>query len=138
MGQTDISAVCKNMRISGWLSTAGAEMGPDLNIQEIFMVKHIVLWDFAEGLSRDEKNEAAEKMASLLEPIRELVPGAVEIRVVQNQLSSSNRDIALISTFETLDALMTYQNHPAHVEAGKYVRSVTCNRACIDYEFASK
>ncbi|HBA50392.1 MAG TPA: stress protein [Lachnospiraceae bacterium] len=101
------------------------------------MVKHIVLWDFVEGLSRDEKNEAAKKMASLLEPIRDLVPGAVEIQVVQNQLSSSNRDIALISTFETLDALMTYQNHPAHVEAGKYVRSVTCNRSCMDYEFAS-
>ena len=102
------------------------------------MVQHIVLWDFAEGLSGEEKKEAAEKMKALLEPIRALVPGAVALQVVQNQLSSSNRDIALISTFETLDALMAYQNHPAHVEAGKYVRSVTCNRACMDYEFTSK
>lgn len=99
------------------------------------MVKHIVLWNFAEELSNEEKKEAGLKMASLLEPIKELVPGAVEIQVVPNQLSSSNRDIALISTFETVEALSAYQNHPAHVEAGKYVRSVTCNRACIDYEF---
>lgn len=98
------------------------------------MVKHIVLWNFVEELSDEEKKAAGLKMKSLLEPIKELVPGAMEIQVVSNQLASSNRNIALISTFETVEALATYQNHPAHVEAGKYVRSVTCNRACMDYE----
>lgn len=99
------------------------------------MVKHIVLWNFVEGFSDEEKAEAAAKMKELLEPIKELVPGAVEIQVVQNQLASSNRDIALVSTFETVEALSAYQNHPAHVEAGKYVRSVTRDRACMDYQF---
>lgn len=99
------------------------------------MVKHIVLWNFLEAFSEEEKKEAAEKMKSLLEPIKELVPGAVEIEVLSNQIPSSNRDVALISTFETVEALETYQKHPAHVEAGKYVRSVTCDRACMDYEF---
>lgn len=99
------------------------------------MVRHIVLWNFVEGLSDAEKAEAGEKMKALLEPIQELIPGAVEIQVVPNQLASSNRDIALISTFETVEALSAYQNHPAHVEAGKYVGSVTCDRTCMDYEF---
>ena len=99
------------------------------------MVRHIVLWNFVEGLSDAEKAEAGEKMKALLEPIQELIPGAVEIQVVPNQLASSNRDIALISTFETVEALSTYQNHPAHVEAGKYVGSVPCDRTCMDYEF---
>jgi len=99
------------------------------------MVKHIVLWNFVEGFSEAQKREAADKMKSLLEPIKELVPGAVEIEVRYNQIPSSNRDVALISTFETVAALETYQKHPAHVEAGKYVRSVTCDRACMDYEF---
>lgn len=98
------------------------------------MVKHIVLWNFIESLTEEEKKTAAAKMKSLLEPIKELVPGAIEIQVISNELSSSNRDVALISTFESITALATYQNHPAHVEAGKYVRSVTCNRACLDYE----
>ena len=97
------------------------------------MVRHIVLWNFAEGLSEAERIKAGERMKALLEPIRELVPGALEIRVVRNELASSNRDIALISSFETEEALAAYQTHPAHVEAGKYVRSVTCNRACMDY-----
>ena len=99
------------------------------------MVKHIVLWNLVETLSEEEKKEAVNKMKQLLEPIKELVPGAVDIQVVGNELSSSNRDVALISTFETVEALAAYQTHPAHVEAGKYVRSVTCNRACMDYNF---
>ena len=84
----------------------------------------------AQGL----ENAAGNKMKSLLEPIKELVPGAVEIQVLTEGLSSGNRDVALVSSFETVEALEIYQNHPAHVEAGKYVRSVTCNRACMDYE----
>lgn len=98
------------------------------------MVKHIVLWNFVEGLSDAEKAEAGAKIKALLEPIKELVPGAVEISVVREQLPTSNREIALFSTFETAEALTTYKNHPAHVEAGKYVRSVTRDRACVDCE----
>ena len=99
------------------------------------MVKHIVLWNFLESFSEEEKKAAAAQMKALLEPIQELVPGAMEIEVLYNQLPSSNREVALISTFETVEALETYQKHPAHVEAGKYVRNVTRDRACMDYEF---
>jgi len=101
------------------------------------MVKHIVLWNFKEGFTEEEKTEAAGKMRSLLEPIKELVPGAVNIQVLKNEQTSSNRDVALISDFETVEALASYQSHPAHVEAGKYVGSVTCDRACIDYEYGT-
>ena len=99
------------------------------------MVKHIVLWNFKEGMTEEEKTDAAVRMKSELEAIKPLVDGAVEIQVIKNEMASSNRDIALISTFETEEALKTYQEHPAHVEAGKFVRSVTENRACMDYEF---
>ena len=98
------------------------------------MVKHIVLWNFNPEMTDEEKKAAGEKMKSLLEPIRELVEGAVDIRVVVGGLESSNREIALIGTYETAEALKAYQVHPAHVEAGKFVRSVTCERACLDYE----
>lgn len=99
------------------------------------MVRHIVLWNFLEEFSENQKKEAGQKMKTLLEPIKELVQGAVDIQIVYDAMDSSNRDVALISTFETKEALQSYQKHPAHVEAGKYVGSVTCNRGCIDYEF---
>lgn len=98
------------------------------------MVKHIVLWNFNEDMNPEEQREAGVKMKSLLEPIKEKVPGALDIQVVFQKLDSSNRDIALISTFETVEALQAYQTHPDHVAAGGYVRSVTCNRSCMDYE----
>lgn len=98
------------------------------------MVKHIVLWNFVETLTKEERDNAYLKMKELLVPIKDLVPGAVDIQVVKNEMESSNKDVALISTFETEEALKAYQIHPAHVEAGKFVRSVTCDRACLDYE----
>ena len=97
------------------------------------MVQHIVMWNFLDSLSQEEKEAAGRKMKELLEPIGALVEGAVDIQVVLNELDSSNRDVARISRFETVEALQAYQVHPAHVEAGKFVRSVTCNRSCMDF-----
>lgn len=49
-------------------------------------------------------------------------------------MASSNKDIALLSSFESVEALNAYQIHPDHVKAGAYIKEVTCNRACFDYE----
>jgi len=98
------------------------------------MVKHIVMWNFNPEMSEEEKLVAGEKMKALLESIKDLVEGALDIRVVINEMESSNRDIALIGIYESEEALKAYQVHPVHVEAGKFVRSVTCNRSCLDYE----
>jgi len=98
------------------------------------MVHHIVCWNFNEELSETERKEAGSLIKQKLEEIKPHAKGAVSIEVKINELESSNRDVALVSTFETVDDLKAYQVHPMHVEAGKYIRSVTCNRACIDYE----
>jgi heme-degrading monooxygenase HmoA len=97
------------------------------------MVKHIVLWNFAPEVRAEEKEGVGEKIKELLEPIQELVPGAIRIQVVYQGLDSSNREVALISEFDSAEALQVYKKHPAHVEAGKYIRSVTCDRACMDF-----
>lgn len=98
------------------------------------MVKHIVLWNFAEQLTEKERKEAGAKMKEILEPLKDQIPGVISLKVQMNELPSSNRDVALIGEYESVEALNGYAVHPLHVEAGKYVRSVTCNRACIDYE----
>lgn len=97
------------------------------------MVKHIVLWNFVETMTAEEKKEAGMKMKAILEPLKDVIPGVISLQVVQNELDSSNRDIALIGEYESVEALNNYTVHPAHVEAGKFVRSVTCNRACLDF-----
>lgn len=97
------------------------------------MVKHIVLWNFVETMTTEEKKEAGMKMKSILEPLKDVIPGVISLQVVLNELDSSNRDIALIGEYESVEALNNYTVHPAHVEAGKFVRSVTCDRACLDF-----
>lgn len=98
------------------------------------MVKHIVLWSFKPELTVKEQEEAGEEIKRRLEAVKEQVQGVISLEVKLSPLPSSNRALALISAFESVDALNGYQTHPAHVAAGAYVKSVTCDRACFDFE----
>lgn len=98
------------------------------------MVHHIVLWNLKEELSDTDKREAALRIKKELEAVKEQVSGVVSLEVVIDGLSSGNKDIALISVFETEEALKAYQVHPAHVNAAAFVGSVTTGRTCFDYE----
>lgn len=98
------------------------------------MVSHIVLWNLKKELSDEKKKEAALRIKKELEAVKDEVDGVVSLKVVIDGLSSGNRDIALISVFETEEALKSYQVHPAHVNAAGFVGSVTENRTCFDYE----
>ena len=40
----------------------------------------------------------------------------------------------LNSVFESEEALNNYQVHPEHVKVAAFVRSITCNRMCMDFE----
>lgn len=97
------------------------------------MVNHIVLWNFIPDLDEAGRTEAAEVIRRNLEAVKEQVEGVIAMEVVKNELPSSNRDIGLISQFVSIEALNAYQVHPAHVKAAAYIRSVTCNRVCLDY-----
>ena len=97
------------------------------------MVHHIVLWNLKEELSEQEKKEAAATIKEKLEAVKDQVEGVISLKVEINELASSNKDIGLISIFESIEALNAYQKHPAHVQAGAYVGSVTCGRTCLDY-----
>lgn len=98
------------------------------------MVHHIVLWDLKEELSGSEKELAARTIKEKLEAVKDKIEGVVSLEVVIDGLSSSNKDLGLISVFESEEALNAYQVHPAHIEAATYVRSMTCNRICFDYK----
>ena len=98
------------------------------------MVQHIVLWNLKEDLSEQEKKEAGLEIKRRLEAVADTVEGVVFLQVMINEMGSSNKDIALISRFETEEALKAYQVSPAHVEAGEYIRSVTTGRSCFDFK----
>jgi len=96
------------------------------------MVKHIVMWDVKEEV--DDKAAAMLKVKELLEGLDHAVEGIISIKVIINEMDSSNRDLALISEYEDYEVLEKYQTCEGHVNAGVYIRSVLTNRACMDYE----
>lgn len=98
------------------------------------MVNHYVFWNFNDSLTEEEKEKAGKMIKEKLEAVGEKVSGVVSLKVQINELASSNRDVALLSSFESVDTLNAYQVHPEHVKAGSYIKTVTCNRTCFDFE----
>lgn len=98
------------------------------------MVHHIVMWNFREELDDKARKEAGERIRRELEAVGKIVPGVVSLEVIINEMDSSNKDLALFSVFETAEALSSYQVHPEHVKAGGYIKTVACDRVCLDYE----
>lgn len=97
------------------------------------MVTHIVMWNFQEKLSAAERQEAGRIMKERLEALKEVIPGVLSLKVIINELPGSDKDIALIGEYESLEALNTYAVHPEHLKVVEYVKTVACGRTCLDY-----
>lgn len=97
------------------------------------MVRHVILWNLKEELSLNEREEGAVRVKKELEALSGKIPGLISIEVIINPLVGSNAEIMLDSKFESKEALDGYQIHPEHVKAATFVRSVTCNRMCMDH-----
>ena len=97
------------------------------------MVKHMVLWSFREELSQDEREAAAAKIKEGLEALVGVVPGLLSAVVVTEPIPSSTHDLCLITELDTPESLKAYATNPDHVKVAAFVRSVTCNRAAMDF-----
>lgn len=98
------------------------------------MVIHIVNWNLNESVAKENYPSVKDTMKEILEGLVGVVPGLISAKFIANPLESSNTEVALVCELESVEALKGYQVHPAHVEAGKYVKSVVCDRRCLDYE----
>ena len=99
------------------------------------MVHHIVMWNFKEEVNEQDKEGLKKAMAENLTSLVGKVPGLLSVTFIENPVSSSTHDMALMTTFEKVEDIKEYATHPDHVHvADTYVRPYTCNRACLDYE----
>ena len=97
------------------------------------MVRHIVLWTFHDTFSPEEKAAHAQRIKTELENLKGLIDGIVEIAVVASPLPASTCDAALVSLFESEEALKGYQGHPEHQKVRSFIHSVLQSRTCLDY-----
>jgi hypothetical protein len=98
------------------------------------MIKHIIIWDFKDALTADERAESALKIKNDLEGLIGAVDGLREVKVYTEMLSTSNGDIMLESVLDDEEALAAYAVHPAHVAVKDYIGTVVKNRKCVDFK----
>ena len=92
------------------------------------MVKHIVLYNFKEGV---DKEGAVKLIASVLEPLVGKIPGLKHLEI---RGTFQGVDYALYSEFESKQALADYAEHPLHVEAKGHFFHLLDSRVAADYE----
>ena len=97
------------------------------------MVKHVIIWDFKDELTAEQKKEAAARMKEGLEALNGVIEGLISLHVITELLDTSNGSIMLDSVFEDEKALAYYADHPAHVKVKEYVHTVVKARKCADY-----
>ena len=93
------------------------------------MVKHIVLYNFKEGV---DKQEAVKLIASVLEPLVGKIPGLLHLEI---RGTFQGVDYALYSEFESREALAAYATHPLHEEAKAKFFHLLDKRYAADYEY---
>ena len=95
------------------------------------MIKHIVMWKVKE----ENKQENIKKMIAQLENLKDKIQEIISIEAGMNFNSGDAAfDIVLYSEFENEETLAKYQSHPAHQEVATFIKSVTENRAVVDYK----
>ena len=92
------------------------------------MVKHIVLYNFKEGVDKDA---SVRLIASLLEPLVGKIPGLLHLEI---RRAYNGMDYALYSEFESREALSAYAVHPLHLEAKEQFFHLLDTRFAADYD----
>lgn len=94
------------------------------------MITHIVFFKLAEPTAANiaATKEKLESMEGKIQELRHLEVGADVIR------SERSYDIALVTKFDSLEDLQTYQVHPYHAgEVVPHMKSVCSSIVAVDY-----
>ena len=98
------------------------------------MVNHIVMWKFKSEIEEAQKPAIKKAMKENLEALVGKVPGLLSVQFVEEPISSSTHDIALVTTLTCAEDIKVYATHPDHVYvADTYVKPFVTDRACLDY-----
>ncbi len=94
------------------------------------MITHIVFFKL-----KDRSQRSVEKARDVLLGLKGRIQQLRHLEAGTDVLHSERSyDIALVTKFESLQDLETYQKHPVHVEVAKYMTSVRESSVTVDYE----
>lgn len=100
------------------------------------MIRHIVMWTIQDGDRPMVKMDRMVEIKARLMSLKEQIPEILNFQVFMNSKDApkDNFDIILIGDFNSWADLAAYQNHPAHLQVGAYIKNVKKDRSCIDFE----
>ena len=87
--------------------------------------RHIVIWDFKQGLSEEEKDSLFNTMKEDLENLAAVLDGIIELRVMRDGFNpglNGEGQLVLDAVFESQTAYGIYEVNPEHRRIGEYVR----------------
>jgi hypothetical protein len=100
------------------------------------MINHVVLFKLKEFASNEEKEQVLIEFTSKLLALKKVISELKYIEVGSHySLQSPSYDLCLISHFDTIDDLERYKIHPEHLKVVDFVRTVTVDRAAVDFQF---
>ena len=98
------------------------------------MIQHIVFWKLADQAGGHDKETNYRLLKEKLEALNGVIPGLLELRVGRNWADNEEYDAALVSRFESPEALKAYDSHPAHQAVRAFIKTVRIGRTCLDFE----
>lgn len=98
------------------------------------MVKHIVLFQLASEMEAGRKKNVMEAFKEGIEALPAKIPFIRKIEVGLNANPGEQFDIALCGEFDTMDDVMAYAAHPAHLAVAALLKDCKQSRSCVDYE----
>ena len=100
------------------------------------MLKHIVFWRFLDEACGKTKQENMDLIKEGLLSLMGKVPSLRSAEVGQDVLhSDASYDMGLICTFDDIDGMLAYRDHPEHVKVASYIAKVKSDRVVIDFEY---
>ncbi|WP_340110788.1 Dabb family protein [Maribellus mangrovi] len=99
------------------------------------MINHVVLFKLKK-YQNSEKEQILAELKRMLLVLKNKIPELQHIEVGENyELDAKSFDLALITHFDSVEALDVYRVHPEHQKVVAYVGEVTEARAAVDFEF---
>jgi len=98
------------------------------------VIKHIVMWRFADHAEGADKATNLQIVRDRLAALDGLVPGLRKLEPVIPDALEHDYDLVLYSEFDSVEALKAYAVHPDHQAVAGFIAKVRTERACVDYE----
>ena len=98
------------------------------------MIKHVVMWEFAPTAKDQSAGENAKTFKDMLLSLKNKIAciNTMEVGINENP-SEANWTMGLIMTFDDMESLQVYRNHPEHKKIAAFCKEVRISRACVDF-----